>query len=98
MTVRPRDQAMLPTAAQAQPPGSAEAFDALEPVEPLAESVLGSDARAIARDTIWLSARARMLLRAGLAIRAFVMDALTHTYQRIALGTRTIVLEFGIYR
>jgi len=98
MTIRPRGQEMLPTAAQTQPPSSAEAFDALEPLEPVAESVLGSDARTIARDMIWLSARARLLLRAGLAIRALVMDALSHTYQRIALGTRTIVLEFGLYR
>jgi hypothetical protein len=98
MTIRPRDQAMLPAAAQAQPPGSAEAFDALDPIEPLADSVLGSDARAIARDMIWLSARARLLLRAGLAIHAFVIDALTHTYHTITLGTRTITLEFGLYR
>ena len=37
-------------------------------------------------------------MRAGLAVRALVLDTLVHVEQALALGRRTIVLEFGVYR
>jgi hypothetical protein len=50
------------------------------------------------RDAIVLSARASALLRAGLAVRAFILDALTHVERALTLTGKTIVLEFGVYR
>ncbi|MBV8170360.1 MAG: hypothetical protein JO219_00320 [Candidatus Eremiobacteraeota bacterium] len=98
MTIRLRDQAGARPAGHATPAAAAENFDALEPIDGVELDTLGIDARALARDLIQLSARARMLLRAGLAVRALLLDVLAHTYRTITLGTRTIVLEFGIYR
>jgi hypothetical protein len=49
-------------------------------------------------DAIGLSAQASMLLRAGLAVHAFVIDALMHADRTLALGGRTVVLEVGVYR
>ncbi|HME81857.1 MAG TPA: hypothetical protein VKF82_07245 [Candidatus Eremiobacteraceae bacterium] len=51
-----------------------------------------------ALDLITLSARAWSLVRAGLAVRAFVMTALTRTYRTLVLRGRTVILEFGVYR
>lgn len=91
MTVaRPRDPAR--TGNVALPP--AAAVDLAEALE-LAGIESGSDG---ARDAIVLSARANTLLRAGLAVRAFVFDALVHAERVLTLAGRTIVLEFGVYR
>jgi hypothetical protein len=91
MTVaRPRDLAH--TAGIALP--TAGAVDLAEAIELAAAEHRDGDTR----DAIVLSARASMLLRAGLAARAFVIDALVHVERALTLGGKTIVLEFGVYR
>ena len=91
MTVlRPRDLA---------PAGKAE-MPATGTVDPtngvdLVSSELRADAT---RDAIVLSLRATLVLRAGLAVRALIIDALTLVQRSVRLGSRTIVLEFGVYR
>ena len=78
--------------------GPAEAADAIALVEDIDAGAGTSRVRTGSRDAISLSARAQMLLRAGLAVRALVYDAMTSVYRTLRLGTRTIVLEFGVYR
>ena len=49
-------------------------------------------------DRIALSSRARALIAAGLAVRAFVIGRLEELRQRVAIGWgRWLVLESGIY-
>jgi len=50
------------------------------------------------RDAIVLSLQATLLLRAGLAVRALVIDALTLIQRTVTFDGTTIVLEFGVYR
>jgi hypothetical protein len=98
MTVgRPRDPEHLP-APYATGTGATEAPDALALIDDIDAAGSSADARAGLRDTISLSARARMLLRAGLVVRALILDVLASTYRTLSLGQRTIVLEFGVYR
>jgi hypothetical protein len=98
MTVsRPRDPEHLP-APYAPGAGAMEAPDALALIDDIDATSGSADVKAGLRDTISLSARARMLLRAGLTVRALILDALANTYRTLALGRRTIVLEFGVYR
>lgn len=78
--------------------GATESADAVALVEDLAAGVGSSIVRAGSRDVISLSTRAQMLLRAGLAVRALVYGAITNAYRSLQLGSRTIVLEFGVYR
>jgi hypothetical protein len=87
---RPRDPARLGSVAL--PP--AGALDLAEAIELARLEGRGDDAR----DAIVLSVRACMLLRSGLGVRAFVMDALMHMDRSLTLGARAIVLEFGVYR
>jgi hypothetical protein len=57
------------------------------------------EAIAARTDAISLSARAAALLRAGLAVRAYVMSGWEHVRRTVALASgRTLVLENGIYR
>jgi hypothetical protein len=87
---RPRDPARTGTIAP-PPAGSLDLAHAIE--------LAGFDTRADgASDAIALSGKARVLLRAGLAVRAFLIDALMHADRTLALGAKTIILEFGVYR
>ena len=91
MTVlRPRD--LTPAGRTGSP--ATRAVDAAEAVE-LGALDLAADAT---RDAIVLSLRASTLLRAGLAVRALIIDALTLMQRSVRLGSRTVVLEFGVYR
>jgi hypothetical protein len=49
-------------------------------------------------DAISLSLRASGLIRAGLVLRALVMNALMNVSRRLVIGGRTLILEAGIYR
>ncbi len=50
-------------------------------------------------DVIIVSTRALALVRAGLAVRAFVIHGLEGLRRTIAIGAgRTLCLEYGIYR
>jgi hypothetical protein len=50
-------------------------------------------------DVIIVSPRALAIVRAGIAVRAFVIRGLETLRRTIALGEgRTLVLEYGIYR
>jgi hypothetical protein len=50
------------------------------------------------RDAITLSARAAALVRAGLAVRAFVMVGWEHIRRLVTLSNgQTLVLEHGLY-
>ncbi len=50
-------------------------------------------------DIILLSVRANDLMRAGLAVRAFVIHALEHIYRKVPRASHgVIILEAGIYR
>jgi hypothetical protein len=62
------------------------------------ELVTAAGGHKSALDLITLSARAWSLLRAGLAVKAFVMTALTRTYRTLLLRGRPVILEFGVYR
>jgi hypothetical protein len=91
MTVaRPRDPAR--TGSIALPPSGA--VDLAEAIELGGIEHRDDDSR----DAIILSARASVLVRAGLAVRAFVMDGLLHAQRALTLAGKTIVLEFGVYR
>jgi len=91
MTVaRSRDPARL--GGIALPP--AGALDLAEAIELARLDGRGDDGR----DAIVLSTRAGALVRAGLAVRALIIDALTRIDKTFTLGGRTIVLEFGLYR
>jgi hypothetical protein len=91
MTVaRPRDPARTGNIAL-PPPGAVDLAEAIE--------LAGIEHRdGDSHDAILLSARASMLLRAGLAVRAFVMDGLMRAQRVLTLAGKTIVLEFGVYR
>jgi hypothetical protein len=91
MTVqRPRDSAR----AGAIVPSGPGAIDLAEAIELARLEGRADDAR----DAIVLSARANLLIRTGLAVKALVMHALMHVDKSLTLGARTIVLEFGVYR
>lgn len=50
-------------------------------------------------DVITLGLRAVALLRAGLAVRAFVMNGIEHVRRSVTLASgRILVLENGLYR
>jgi hypothetical protein len=57
-----------------------------------------SGGQALTRDIIALSVRAQSLIRAGLAVKALIVEGLVNSYRTLTLGARTIVLEFGVYR
>lgn len=96
MTIgQPRGAPNLP-AVLARPTGAVDAADALDLIDGLEHSIT-SGGRSLSRDVIALSIRAQLLLRAGLAVRALIIDALAHTYRRITLGGQMVVLELGIY-
>jgi hypothetical protein len=57
------------------------------------------EATAARTDAISLGARAAALLRAGLAVRAYVMNGWEHVRRTVTFANgRTLVLENGIYR
>ena len=72
------------------------ALDALEPLD--LGSIAGAGGADAGRDAIVLGARAAALIRAGLAVRAFVLLALAHTHITRTIGGRVVTLEFGVYR
>jgi len=89
-TPRPRELAR-PGNAALPATGAIDSADSVE--------LGGLDARADAtRDAIVLSLQASLLLRAGLAVRALIIDALALVARTVMLEGTTIVLEFGVYR
>ncbi|HXM19365.1 MAG TPA: hypothetical protein VN934_11230 [Candidatus Tumulicola sp.] len=84
-----------------RPGGAAELMEtrplaALEVVESLDAAVAAVAGRG-GLDRIDLSLRARALIRAGLAVRALIINALLNVSRRLVLNGRTIVFEAGIY-
>jgi hypothetical protein len=84
-----------------RPGGAAELVEtrplaALEAVESLDAAVAAIAGRG-GLDRIDLSLRARALIRAGLAVRALIINALLNVSRRLVLNGRTIVFEAGIY-
>lgn len=97
MTIaRPRVTAQ-PAAVAAKSAAQLEAAEGLDLVDGLDLTTL-SGGRALTRDIIALSTRAQSLIRAGLAVKALIVEGLVSTYRTLTLGARTIVLEFGVYR
>ncbi len=72
------------------------ALEALEPLD--LGGIAGAGGADTGRDAIVLGARAAALIRAGLAVRAFVLLALAHTHLTRTIGGRVVTLEFGVYR
>jgi hypothetical protein len=67
-------------------------------VDPAAQS-LPPETTPTRTDAISLSARAAVLLRAGLAVRAYVMSGWEHVRRTVTFANgRALVLENGIYR
>jgi hypothetical protein len=84
-----------------RPGGAAELAEtrplaALEAVESL-DAAVASVAGRGGLDRIDLSLRARALIRAGLAVRALIINALLNVSRLLVLNGRTIVFEAGIY-
>jgi hypothetical protein len=97
MTIaRQRVTAQLTTVA-AKSTAQLEAAEGLDLVDGLDLTML-SGGRALTRDVIALSMRAQLLIRAGLAVKALIVEGLVNSYRMLTLGARTIVLEFGVYR
>ena len=97
MTIaRPRVTAQPATVA-AKSAAQLEAAEGLDLVDGLdLPTLIGG--RALTRDIIALSTRAQSLIRAGLAVKALIVEGLVNSYRTLTLGARTIVLEFGVYR
>jgi hypothetical protein len=72
------------------------ALDALEALD--LGSLAGAGGADAGRDAIVLGAQAMALIRAGLAVRAFVLLALARTHLTRTIGGRVVTLEFGVYR
>lgn len=70
--------------------------DRTDGAEPLEFTAYGGIADGV--DAIVISTRAGMLIRAGLAVRALVIDVLLHANRSLQLKNRLIVLQAGIYR
>jgi hypothetical protein len=93
---RPRVTAQSATVA-AKSAAQLEAAEGLDLVDGIDLTTL-SGGRALTRDIIALSMRAQSLIRAGLAVKALIVEGLVNSYRTLTLGARTIVLEFGVYR
>jgi hypothetical protein len=75
-----------------------EAANAAAPETEFGSDALFAPLEALRVDRIDLSARARALIAAGLAIRTLLMQGIHELRRRVALGDgRWLVLESGIY-